>query len=123
MAEAETAVTAQDLARKWDEIKQAARGRAERRVLGVTILTAGGIALGLGALATAFVLGRRSAAPRREMVPAEPAPAPAEPHQPRSEVVRSLQPALNSALTALINAGAKAAVGALTRRLEGDESK
>ncbi|MBU0610931.1 MAG: hypothetical protein KKI08_23830 [Armatimonadetes bacterium] len=116
-------MTAQDLADKWDEIKQAARGQAERRVLGVTILTAGGIALGLGALATAFVLGRRSAAPRHEVVPAEPAPAPEEKPTPRSEVVRSLQPALTSALTALVNAGAKAAVSALTKRLEGDESK
>ena len=98
----EKQVTVRDLQTSWDGIKRAARHETERRVLGVTALTVGGIALGVGVLGLAFWLGRRSAAP-----PQRPAVAP-----------RRLDTPLDTAVNALVNAAVKSAVTALTKRLQ-----
>ena len=120
----EKPVTAQDLRDKWDEIKQTARRGTQRRVLGMTVLTVGGIALGLGALGAAFWLGRRRSARCRAAAAPEEAPeavareeAPARPQRRSSAVSRALEPALDSAVNTVVNAAVKSAVNALTKRL------
>jgi uncharacterized membrane protein YebE (DUF533 family) len=106
------AVTVHDLQAKWDEIKLAARQQTERRVLGMTALTIGGIALGIGALGAAYWLGRRSARP--------PTPAAAPAPQPTSPTPRPSPAAapVNTALNALVNAAVESGLQALTKRLK-----
>ena len=111
----EKQITVRDLQTSWDGIKRAVRHETERRVLGMTTLTVGGIALGVGVLGLAFWLGRRSATP-----PAAPAAeAPAAPPQRPAVAPRRLDTPLDTAVNALVNAAVKSAVAALTKRLQG----
>ncbi|MCE5241416.1 hypothetical protein LLH23_23370 [bacterium] len=110
----EKQITVRDLQTSWDGIKRAARQETERRVLGMTALTVGGIALGVGVLGLAFWLGRRSAA--APAVPTEAAPA--APPQRLVAAPRRLDTPLDTAVNALVNAAVKSAVMALTKRLQ-----
>jgi len=110
----ETTVTAQDLQDKWNEIKQVARRETQRRLMGMTVTTLAGVALGAGALGVAFWLGRRSGRarcrPGQSALPFEDRPA-----APRRAGV--LEPALQTAVNSAVNAVVRSAVNALTNRL------
>lgn len=121
----EATVTAEDLQDKWNQIKQTVRREAQRRVLGMTYTTAGGIVLGVGALGLAFWLGRRTgiARSRRGMPPKEEDVVEIETprvrvHRGSSGVSRVLEPALETAVNTAVNAAVKSAVNAVTKRLQ-----
>lgn len=114
-AEPERQITTHDLQARWDEIKDAARHETERRFMGMTALTLGGIALGAGVIGLAFWAGRRSKRHHESVAPALPAVAVAPTAAP---IARPADTALNTALSALINVAVQSGVKALTKRLE-----
>lgn len=61
MEKTETPVTAEDVQRKWHEVEATVKSKMQRKVMGMSYMTIGAIALGAGALGAAYLLGRRSA--------------------------------------------------------------
>lgn len=63
MAKGETSkrVTADDLQNKWQELETALKVKTQKKTLGITHLSLGLLAVGVGAVGVAFWLGRRSA--------------------------------------------------------------
>ncbi|MEI6500412.1 MAG: hypothetical protein WCP21_05215 [Armatimonadota bacterium] len=102
----EPTITSDDLQEKWQEVQEAVRDQVEQKVLGMSYLTAGLVVVGVGALGTAYYLGRHSAAGQgREAVaeatpPQLPRPAPA---RPSTALDPLLDQALRSAVTALMD--------------------
>ena len=103
----EPTVTSDDLQEKWQEVQDAVREQVEHKVLGMSYLTAGLIVVGVGALGTAYYLGRHSAAQGREVV------AEATQQLPRPTPARA-----GSALDPLIDQAVRSAVTALVDRLK-----
>jgi len=101
----EPTVTSDDLQEKWQEVQEAVREQAEQKVLGMSYLTAGLVVVGVGALGTAYYLGRRSAAGEgheavAETTPQLPRSAPARPSTPLDPLVDQV---LRQAVTALMD--------------------
>jgi len=72
MEKKETTVTAEDVQQKWHEVEATVKSKMQRKVVGMSYATLGAIALGVGALGTAFWLGRRSGSARAKMAPPRP---------------------------------------------------
>lgn len=117
-------MTAEDLRAKWDEIKGAVKRRTQRKVLGMSTMAVGGIAVGVGALGLAFWLGRRSVKRGQEREPVKPGESFVGLERPQlqqrrpSRVAGMFEPALDTAVSTAVNAAMKTAVNALTRRLQ-----
>lgn len=82
VAGAEPTISSDDVTLKWRVVQASVRGEVERRVGGVSALTLGVVALGVGALGAAYYLGKRqsrevsvASVPPPETI-SNPAPAP-----------------------------------------------
>ena len=104
----EPAVTSDEVQEKWQEVQEAVREQVEHKVLGMSYLTAGLIAVGVGALGTAYYLGRRGAeGPRREaaalVAPQSPRPS-REGRTADKRVSNVLEPVIDQALRSAVTA-------------------
>lgn len=108
--ETEPIVTSEDLQEKWQEVQVAVREQVEQKVLGLSYLTIGLIAVGAGALGTAYYLGRRGASGGRcEMAVKAAASLPNLPPMPAQS---ALTPVIDHAVRSVVTA----AMDSLKRR-------
>ena len=115
MSQAEPQVTSADLETKWQALGKAVTEKAERKVLGVSVITLGLVALGAVALGTAFWLGRAS----KRTGEAREEPARREGAAPVVRYQERRASPIVAALTSLVETAIKAAVEALMSGLKG----
>lgn len=116
--ETEPKVTAEDLQRKWENVEDAVKAKAQQKVAGLSYIAIGGIVLGASALGLAFWLGRKSADSGKPTQPPKPGESFVGMEAPQ---LRQRAPANNHRLSQIIDpmidATMKSAVNALTDKL------